>query len=375
MNAPIVVDGRTVQDHFPGIGRYAFHLISALAEQFPGQAFRVPINPQAPNARFDPGEWSRLPNIEPIPVRAGILSPSEHQLGRNARLARNTILWHAPFYTFPLSLSLPLVVTLGDLTPLILPAEMPNAARRTVYRNLHRVAAKRARAILTFSNASRADLVRLLDAGESKLTVVPLAADRTFQPASSHAIREMRAALELPEHYVLYLGSNKPHKNLARLVRAWAKVETDCALVIAGAWDARYPAPAVLIRERSLERRVLLRHAVPENSLPALLSGARTFVFPSVHEGFGLPPLEAMACGTPIACANASALPEVVGDTALLFDPLDEVDIERALNQLLNDDALRQRLGDAGMRRAREFSWERTARETMAVYQRVLEAR
>lgn len=372
MSAPIVVDGRTIQDHFPGIGRYTYRLISALAANNPAQQFRIPILANAPNARFDLDAWASVPNIECVPVRAGIRSPSEHGLGRSSRLVSDAVLWHAPFYTFPLSLKLPLVVTLGDLTPLVLPEEMPSAARRTVYRNLNRAAAKRARAIITFSEASRADLMRLLGAAADKLTVVPLAVEAAFQPASERAVREMRAELGLTQPYALYVGSNKPHKNLVRLVRAWARVETDCVLVIAGAWDARYAEPEELVNSLGLRDRVLFRHAIAERALPALMSGARAFVFPSVHEGFGLPPREAMACGAPVCCSNLSALPEVVGDAALLFDPFDESAIAGALNMLLNDSARRDSLRAAGLARAREFSWERCARETIAVYERVL---
>jgi glycosyltransferase involved in cell wall biosynthesis len=139
-------------------------------------------------------------------------------------------------------------------------------------------------------------------------------------------------------------------------------------LVIAGPWDSRYPQAQELTVRLGLTERVLFRHDVIEADLPALVSGARLFVFPSVHEGFGLPPLEAMQCGTPVACARVSALSEVTGDAAFPFDPFNVPGMSTALSHLLEDADLRAELADRGLRRAQLFTWERTARETMAAY-------
>ncbi len=367
----IFLDGRTIQDHFPGIGRYAFQLAHALGATFPEQRLRVAIDAGARNTRFERRALSTMPNLELVSVHTRLMSPGEQLLGRQNELVRDMSVWHSPFYTFPLTVQLPLVVTLADLTPLILPVEMPSAARRFIYRMLNRLAARRANAVITFSNASRADLVRMLQLAHAKISVIPLAADPAFQPASTAHIQSVRERLGLAESYALYVGSNKPHKNLPRLVQAWAEVKTETVLVLAGVWDARYPQTKELVARLDLERRVLFRHDISERDLPALMSGARVFVFPSVHEGFGLPPLEAMACGTPVACANASSLPEVVGDAALLFNPFEPSDIARVLGQILDDTHLRASLQEAGMRRARDFSWERTAVDTMAVYRGV----
>jgi alpha-1,3-rhamnosyl/mannosyltransferase len=143
--------------------------------------------------------------------------------------------------------------------------------------------------------------------------------------------------------------------------------------VIAGAWDTRYPEVKMQVQALGLERRILFRHEVSNQDLPGLISGARVFVFPSLHEGFGLPPLEAMACGAPVACANTSSLPEVVGDAAVLFDPRDESSIVNALTRVLHDSSVRETLRTKGLVQARQFSWERTARETLDVYRKVSE--
>lgn len=369
--ATYIFDGRTIQDHYPGIGRYAFNLACALTEHFPEHRLRLLIDPTAYNSRFDLLQLTTRQNVETIPLRVKMFSPAEQQLGRNPTMLFNTRIWHSPYYALPLMLPSPSVATLADLTPLVLPEEMPNPSKRMAYRFLNAAAARRASALITFSNASRFDLERLLGAATESISVIPLAADAAFQPATKEQIEMVRVALQLPKVYALYVGSNKPHKNLVRLVQAWASLQTDAALVIAGVWDARYPQAKQLVAQWGLHQRVLFRHSIAENILPALISGARLFVFPSVHEGFGLPPLEAMACGTPVVCSHASSLPEVIGEAALVFDPLNPPDIAQALDTVLENANLRFRMRTKGLLQAKQFSWERTARETMDVYQRV----
>ncbi|HZQ07234.1 MAG TPA: glycosyltransferase family 1 protein, partial [Anaerolineae bacterium] len=270
---------------------------------------------------------------------------------------------------------LPLIVTLEDVTPLVIPQEMPNAAKRLAYRMLNQLAAQRARQVITLSQAARDDLVKQLHLSHDKITVIPLATFDTFQPATPREIDRVRNALKLPARYVLYLGVNKPHKNLLRLVQAWRKIQTNAVLVLAGQWDARFPEVQELVVRENLEDCVLFRHNIAEADLAPLLSGATAFVFPSLHEGFGLPPLEAMACGTPVVCANASSLPEVVGEAAILFNPLAVSAIEQALERILEDANLQAKLREKGLQRAQQFSWERTARETRRVYELALGGR
>jgi len=154
-----------------------------------------------------------------------------------------------------------------------------------------------------------------------------------------------------------------------RLVHAWAAVRSaDASLVIAGHWDARYPEARQAASQSGLTNRIFFVGPVAEGDLPALYGGALAFVFPSLYEGFGLPVLEAMACGTPAACSNVSSLPEVASDAALLFDPLDVESIALTLRRLVTDADLRADLRERGLRRAAHFSWERTARQTLEVY-------
>jgi len=205
--------------------------------------------------------------------------------------------------------------------------------------------------------------------------VTPLAADPGFRPQPPEAIAAVSRKYALPERYVLYFGSNKAHKNLVRLVQAFGQAQwQSAALVIAGQWDSRYPEAKQLATQAGWQDRVRFIGPVAEADLPALYAGATLFVFPSEYEGFGLPPLEAMACGTPVACSNTSSLPEVVGEAAALFNPRDVAGIQAALEQCLGSAEELARLRERGLERAREFSWERVARQTLAVYERVLHA-
>jgi alpha-1,3-rhamnosyl/mannosyltransferase len=172
---------------------------------------------------------------------------------------------------------------------------------------------------------------------------------------------------------VLYLGSNKPHKNLVRLIEAWRIVTSSfqlpaSCLIVAGVWDERYPEVKLRAAELGLGDRVIFLGPVAESDLPALYSGATLFAFPSIYEGFGLPVLEAMACGVPVVCSNVSSLPEVAGAAALLVDPLDVDGLAAAIGRVLADGNLRAELRQKGVAQAARFTWEETARRTLAIY-------
>jgi alpha-1,3-rhamnosyl/mannosyltransferase len=233
------------------------------------------------------------------------------------------------------------------------------------------LAVSRAAHVVADSEATRNDLVARCRVPAERVTAIPLAADAHLRPVPAGAFRRQEG-LERP--YLLYLGTNKPHKNLVALVRAWGALPTtvraDYQLVVAGYQDARYPEARLLAA--ALGDSVRWLGPVAHADLAALYSGAQWFVFPSLYEGFGLPVLEAMACGTPVACSRASSLPEVVGEAGLTFDPRDEREMRAVLTRLLEDAPLRAQMAARALARAGQFSWEATARATYAVYRAVL---
>ena len=236
---------------------------------------------------------------------------------------------------------------------------------------MQRLALRSATRFVAISQAAAVDFTTLYGVSAAAITVTPLAADPLFAPQPAAVVAALRQRLPLPDRYLLYLGSNKPHKNLPRLIRAFAAATPQSPgtdLVIAGAWDPRSPEARQLVVELGLEDAVRFLPNVLNADLPALYAGATAFVFPSLYEGFGLPVLEAMACGAPVACSNTSSLPEVAGEAAVLFDPVDVTEMATAISRLLNDEGLRERLRERGRQQASTFTWQRTAELTLIAY-------
>jgi glycosyltransferase involved in cell wall biosynthesis len=265
----------------------------------------------------------------------------------------------------------PSVVTIHDLIPMRFPQYF-SALQRAAYRLAVGRAVHAARLVIAVSDATRHDLVGMLHVDPQRIVVVPEGVDPLFTPQGPTVIEAVRRRLGVPTRYALYVGSNKPHKNLARLIDAWTHVRQVVPLVVAGPWDPRFSEARV--RGAALEAAGRLRWIghVPDTDLPALYAGAACVVIPSEFEGFGLPVLEAMACGAPVTCARAGSLPEVAGDAAALFDPCDVDGIAHTVDALLADDGRRAELRTRGLTRAMKFTWERAAAQTWQVYWRAV---
>ena len=369
-----------VGDRF-GIGHYTNHLIRAVARVDPDTRVVVvgpwPVNPLRPVSPLSFGE----PNVEvprpALPTR--VLRRLREMLGAPATLEAlvgPVDVFHATnfLFTHPVE-GAKRVVTFHDLTVLLFPQWHPAKRLREMRVGLP-VSAAVADRIIAVSQATKDDVVKHLGIPPSRVAVVPLAVDASFRPLPRADVARALAPLGLvPGGYLLFLGTREPRKNLGRLLDAVVAAGAEVGpLVLAGAdgWgtDDLRPRIATLARQS----RVRPLGYVPEALRPPLLCGARVFVYPSLYEGFGLPPLEAMACGTPVITSNVSALPETVGDAALLVDPMDVDALAAAIRDLWRDDALRADLRARGLARARDFSWERTARLTVAVYASALRA-
>jgi glycosyltransferase involved in cell wall biosynthesis len=365
-------DARYASNHFPGIGRYTVGLARGLAELASGHSLVLIVNRQAIAGRYDLESVAGLPGVELAHVGAGPFGAAQHlALPAVARRLRLDLL-HSPYFVKPyLGLPCPSVVTIYDLIGLRFPRTL-SWRGRLLYRASMAMAARTAAAVITISESARADLTQRYGLPAGRLAVTPLAAEAHFRPRPAHEIAAMRARYGLAEPYVLYVGSNKPHKNLEALAQAWEQVQGGASgghvLVIAGHEDRKHPELRRLVAARGLGASVRFLPGVADADLPALYSGASVFAFPSYYEGFGLPPLEAMACGAPVLCADASSLPEVVGEAALRVAPTPSA-LAEGLERLLGNPALRRELGARGQRRAREFSWRRTALGTLRVYE------
>ena len=237
-------------------------------------------------------------------------------------------------------------------------------------------AARRSRRILTVSEASKRDIIRFLNVPPEKIVVVYNAIDEPFRVTpSEEAIARVRERYQLDHRFVLYVGNIKPHKNLVRLIEAFDRLRKcgfdELTLLIIGDEISKLPALRRAVHSHKLHRHVRFLGYLPDDTLAILYRLAAVFVFPSLSEGFGLPPIEAMACGAPVVTSNVSSLPEVTGGAAVLVDPYDVESIADGIVRVLSNPALREELRVKGIARAREFSWERSVSRTREIYQEV----
>lgn len=362
----VVVDARTASPHFPGIGRYTSNLIRALASY---QDFISVQTLRGPG----PLSYPIGPDQPEISVRASVFSL--HQQWEIPRFLgkQNASLYHSPYYLMPYHLNIPIVFTCHDLIPIIFPQYFGNF-QRVIYRVAHLIAARVSSRIIAVSESTKSDLTRYLSVDEQKISAIPLAADDIFQPQSSSTIEAIRNTYGLPRLYCLYVGTNKPHKNLLGLLKAWqilhnSKSLEGHSLIIVGPWDSRYPEARKFTADTYLES-VKFVGEVEEKHLPAIYSGATTFIQPSLYEGFGLPVIEAMACGAAVTCSNTSSLPEVAGDGANYFNPKDPKHMATALGDLIGNTNKLNTLREKSIHQASRFSWNKTALSTIEAYRR-----
>ncbi len=315
-----------------------------------------------------------LPAVREWPV----LNVRSRPLGLSSQLLpwelRRTAveLLYMPFFNVPTVWSSRLVATIYDLTPLVVRDTIGSPAKRAAFWAWVRLAARKADAIVTVSEHSRKDIVNMLHLAADKVTVVPPAVGPQFQLATdAHAVDELRRRLAA-DRFFLYVGRAKPHKNLRGLLRAFRRAiaRQPAVLVIAGP-----PPPADLLQEATrlgVENEVRFVGYVSEPELPLYYQAATAVILPSLYEGFGLPALEGMACGTPVIASNRAAVPEVVDDAGLLVDPDDEEAIADAMVRVALDARLRRTLRDRGLERARLFSPKASAEQLAALFRRVL---
>jgi glycosyltransferase involved in cell wall biosynthesis len=286
-------------------------------------------------------------------------------------------LFHAPHYVCPPVLPCPAVVTVHDLIHLRFPDWRRRPLAPLYARVMLRLAVRRAACLITVSEATRGELAQYLGVPAARVRVIPNGVAPHFRPADDAAVLAARLGKHgLVPPYWLFVGNPMPHKNVPRLLDAYAGLSAQTGpLVLAGVRGAAGPALARTIEARGLQGRVVILPPLPESELPPLYQGATALVLASLWEGFGLPALEAMACGTPVVVADRGGVAEVVADAGLRVDPTNVDALREALYNLSVHAPLRAALRAAGLARARAFSWRRAAEATAAVYREALAGR
>jgi len=368
----VAIDARKWQDF--GIGTYVRNLVRHLARLDRETTYYLFCQPADESTLRDLAE-----NFVPVVDNSAGYGVCEH-VSIPLKLRRlGAQLLHSPHYVRPLLCGVPSVVTIHDCIHLLFPQYLPN---RMTWRYAHFMmgsAVRRSALVFTVSEASRRDILHFYPwADADRVVVIPNAIDADLlEDPGAEEMERVRERYQVRGRFVLFAGNIKPHKNLERLIEAFALLRArpgneDLRLLLIGNEVSRYPSLRRIMEAKGIRQDVRFFGFVPHRTLAALYRLASVFAFPSLYEGFGLPPLEAMACGTPVVTSKVSSLPEVVGDAAVLVDPYSVEDIARGLERTLNDEALRASLIEKGYARAKSFSWDRSARAVHAGYLKAL---
>ncbi len=351
----VAIDGDGLGHPDSGVGVYTTEILHGLAEVAPAD-LRV----------YTPAGVDAPPGISAA-RRSSFPLAGRHLLWSSALRRSDADVFFGCIGQLPLGgVGMPSVVTIHDLAIYRNPEWFPDGQWLSVQHIVPR-SLRRADRVICVSNSTARDVETFLGVPHDRLRVVPLGVDPVFRPQPPEVVADVRRRHDLPERFCLFVSSIEPRKNLPVLLDAWAHLDQRLPLVVVGTtgWRAR-AIEAKLERASGDVRRL---GSVARQDLPALYSAADCLCHPAWYEGFGLPPLEAMACGTPVVVSDRASLPEVVGDAGLLVDPADPDAWTAALERVLNDEELRDDLRRRGRARAQSFSWTRTAQETWRVLQ------
>ena len=365
----VVVDGRMVSN--TGIGRWLENIVAHLAQADSGHRITVLVNRGSQRVRPFATSTRRLAISAPLySIREQLILPLEVFRCRPD-------LVHYPNFNVPLLGRAPYVMTLCDLIYYVSPQACPSWLAHQYARWMIRAAVDKARKVITISEYSKRDMVRHLGLKETKIAVVYPAVNLELyrpDPCATNG-RPVQKKLGIKRPYILYTGNHEPRKNLRRLIEAYRELSCrrEYQLVLSGRRDPRRKALYDAAADLVARGEVIFCGEVAEADLPQLYAGASLFVFPSSYEGFGFPPLEAMACGAPVVCSAATSLPEVVGEAALLVSAESTLELRQAMERALGSASLRAELREKGLVRARSFSWTAAAQQVLAVYEEAVQ--
>jgi glycosyltransferase involved in cell wall biosynthesis len=366
----IGIDARIAYYSLGGIRSYVVHLLDALAALDDETDYRILRSRKDPHASRPGSNFHRI----------ACWTPCHHRFERwtlAVEISRLGLdLLHSPDFIPPAFGYGRSVITIHDLTFLYYPRFLTPESRR-YYNEQIEWAVERADHILADSHATKTDLTSVLGVSSEKITVVHLAADPSFHPVPDAEARRAAERYALQPGFLLSVGTLEPRKNVPGLLHAYRilldQETTAQPLILVGGKGWLYEEIFDSVEALELSDQVRFLHGVPDADLPGLYSAASVLATPSFYEGFGLPALEAMSCGTPVVVADRASLPEVVGEAGILVDPEDPNAIAQALTRVLTEGQLRARMRELGLERASNFSWERVAQETLAVYREALD--
>ncbi len=363
----IAIDARKYFDF--GIGIYIQNLIASYSSLNTPYRFALYVSAAERAKVTAPKDWE----LRDAPY--GKYSPGEFLFFGRQALREGVDLFHAPHYTLPSGLQGRSVVTIHDLIHLKLPQYF-SSAQRAYARFMVAQAVRNAGAIIASSRNTKGDLIELFGIAEERVTVVHLGISESFRPIEAAQIEQFRQKHELAAPYLLYVGNVKPHKNVATLLRAFSRIRPrypDLRLAFVGGRCLQDQDLASLARRLGITDFIRDLGRIDEQEVLGAYNAAEMLILPSLYEGFGFTVLEAMACGTPTVVSDGGSLPEVAGDASLACDPGDPDSFVGAIETLLTDTVRRAQLISLGRERIKRFTWQETARQTLKVYEKVID--
>jgi glycosyltransferase involved in cell wall biosynthesis len=367
----IAIDARMGHMHV-GMGVYVGGLISHLGEIDKANEYFIIVN-KGRNADFVPRQENFIKWVTSISYENHLTRDLWEQGYLPLKLHRHKIdIYHGPNYVLPIFTKAGTVLTAYDMISFATPEWYKPISRFRVQKLL-KLSAKKANKTIAGSENSKRDIIKILRVPEEKIKVVYIGINDIYRPINDkHKLDSVKTRYDIADRFILHVGSLNPRKNIPRLIDAYsrlpAKIMEEYQLVIAGKRSWRADEIFAKAKQFGPEERIAFTGFVAEDDLPLLMNAADLLAFPSLYEGFGIPPLEAMACGTPVIASNTSSIPEIVGDAALLFDPYNVEEMAAAMYRALTDEQLRYELRYKGFERINHFSWEKAARETLALY-------
>lgn len=360
-----------------GVSRFTQQLIQALQLRDRTNSYTVFVNETANQNDFRNSDNMRFMQSH-LPTSKPMVRIVWEQLLLPAIVRANDLdVLHCPVNVAPMMAPCATALTIHDLTFLVFPDRFKRE-RRNYLRALTRVSARRARRIMTDSAHTKQDVIRLLGVPPDKIDVVYPGLDEAFHRPSQEDVAAFRARHNLPDRFIFNSGTIEPRKNIDQLVRAYGLLVKrglkSCPLIIGGGTGWLAEGVFAEVERQELGDQIKFLGYVDQAELPLWYAAASLFVYPSLYEGFGLPPLEAMACGTPVITSSASSLPEVVGSAGITVDPTSVDDLASAITEVLESQEKRELMTQAGLRQAATFSWDEAARQTVAVYRQATKA-